>query len=241
MLNKIVNITSNPGYKNPKGNTPSALKHLLRENSASDTGDKIELSPALKYLKKLEWNLKEVKVSDNKYYISFDFQNFEFNARFSPSEINSNSHINYKIKPLPLSPTQEQNLSDSSKLSVELSLSIGFYSQQTGFLATITNKDSGSEILLDSVCRNSMNKLRALFDKLFLACAENVNLSSGMIKTLVEDSLKDLSGLSRINDLLILFLEKLSGEKIFHKITAAKDKDEEALVLIDAININSLN
>ncbi|MGE5807338.1 MAG: hypothetical protein ACM34M_16200, partial [Ignavibacteria bacterium] len=107
------------------------------------------------------------------------------------------------------------------------------------FLGIINNRDSSAESFFDSECRNSIGNLRLLFGKLFLICSENVNLRSEMIKTLVEDSAKDLRGLSRINDLLILFLEKLTGEKIYHKILPLKSKDDEALILIDAVNINT--
>jgi hypothetical protein len=239
MLNKIINITSNTGYNNPKGNTPSSPKNLLRENTSPDTADKIELSPALIYLKKLEWNLKEVKVSEDKYFISYEYQNFEFNASFNPSEVNSNSHINYKIKLLSPSPMEDDKMHDYSKLRIELNLSIRFYKKQPGFLRIIANRDSSAESFFDSECRSSIDKLRLLFGKLFLICSENVNLRSEMIKTLIEDSAKDLSGLTRINDLLILFLEKLTGEKIYHKILPVKNKDDEALILIDAVNINT--
>ncbi|MGE5797708.1 MAG: hypothetical protein ACM34N_13060 [Ignavibacteria bacterium] len=239
MLNKIVNITSNPGYKNPKEKTPSSPKNLFKENTSSDTGDKIELSPALIYLKKLEWNLKEVKVSEDKYFISFDYQNFEFNAGFNLAQINSNSYINYKIKFLSPSPLEDGIMYDHLKFKIEVNLSIGFYKKQPGFLGIINNRDSSAESFFDSECRNSIGNLRLLFGKLFLICSENVNLRSEMIKTLVEDSAKDLRGLTRINDLLILFLEKLTGEKIYHKILPLKSKDDEALILIDAVNINT--
>ncbi len=239
MLNKIVNITSNQGYKNPKENTHSSPKNSLRENTASGMGDKIELSPALIYLKKLEWNLKEVKVTEDKYFISFDYQNFEFNAGFNLAQINSKSYINYKIKLLSPSPFEADKMYYNSKLRIELNLSIGFYKKQPGFLGIITNRDSSAEIFFDSECRSSIDKLRLLFGKLFLICSENANIGSELIKTLVEDSVKDLSGLTKINDLLILFLEKLTGEKIYHKILPVKNKDDEALILIDAVNINT--
>jgi len=67
MLNRIVNITSNSGFKEPNGSSSNSPKNLAKENVGSETSDKIELSPALKFLKKLEWNLKEVKVLEDKY------------------------------------------------------------------------------------------------------------------------------------------------------------------------------
>ncbi|HVO75807.1 MAG TPA: hypothetical protein VMT35_17400 [Ignavibacteriaceae bacterium] len=241
MLNKIVNITSNPGYNNSKGSTSSSPKYLLKDNSSSGTGDKIELSPALIFLKKLEWTLKEVKVSEDKYFISFEYRNFEFNTAFNPSDINSNSYIKYRIKLLsPSLLKDEKSIYDYSKLTIVLNLSIGFHRKQPGILGIITSRDSSAESFFDNEFRNSMLNLASLFERLFFVSIENVQRKPEMIEDIVEDSIKDLTGLTRINDLLILFLEKLTGEKIYPKIVTFKNKDDESLILIDAININTL-
>jgi len=241
MLNRIVNITSNSGFKEPNGSSSNSPKNLAKENVGSETSDKIELSPALKFLKKLEWNLKEVKVLEDKYYISFTFLNFEFNTSFSLSEINSISYLDYKIIQLSPSPFEDNaRMYDYSKLRIELNLSIRFHKRNTGFLG-ITGRDSSMENFSDSNYTNSVNKLKSLFEKLFLIYIENVRRDSEILNALVEDSVDELMGLTRINDFVILFLEKLTGEKISPRILSVLNKNEEPLIIINAVTIDNLS
>jgi len=129
---------------------------------------------------------------------------------------------------------------DYSKLRIELNLSIRFHKRNTGFLG-ITGRDSSMENFSDSNYTNSVNKLKSLFEKLFLIYIENVRRDSEILNALVEDSVDELMGLTRINDFVILFLEKLTGEKISPRILSVLNKNEEPLIIINAVTIDNLS
>jgi hypothetical protein len=237
MLSKIVHITSNNGYKKPKENF-SSLKNLFRESESQESGDKIELSPALKFLKKLGWNLKEVKVHEEKYYVSFSCINIDFHTFLDMANISANPHLDYKISSLVRpSPEDLMSMPDLSAVEIELNLSAAFYRKQYGFLGMV-GKESSPENLSESDMKDLMKKMNELFGKLFFVYAQNTGYQSQKINELAEDSVEDLRGLTIINDLLILFLEKLTGTKISGRIIPTDDN--EPPILINSVSLKNL-
>lgn len=80
MLDKIINIKPNFGYKEGKGRHPGFQKYFQTANyNKSAFHDSISFSPAAIFLSKVNWNLKEIDIlTKEKINLIFSISEFEF-------------------------------------------------------------------------------------------------------------------------------------------------------------------
>jgi hypothetical protein len=98
MLEKIENIAQGSDYQKSSGTDKKLGNKRSLSNSYSSVNDSISLSPAILFLSSINWKLKYLHIEKDKLTIVFIFDNFEFSAILTLSEIPSLEKIDYTVK-----------------------------------------------------------------------------------------------------------------------------------------------
>jgi len=98
MLEKIENIAQGSDYQKSSGTDKKFGNKRSLSNSYSSVNDSISLSPAILFLSSINWKLKYLHIEKDKLTIVFIFDNFEFSAILTLSEIPSLEKIEYTVK-----------------------------------------------------------------------------------------------------------------------------------------------
>ncbi len=210
MLAKILNITPNSGFKN-SSKSPELMKYIRGNSSALfSVNDSVNFSPAIQFLTRIEWQLKELsKTVNEKLLLTFCISDLEFRVIIDLATVSRISFITYEIQRTKTGNTNEKVL---------LVL--------TSILSELTYEEN--EVLIRL---NTLNKLFDRFEQLKLTD----ELSGVDISTLgyISDDLTPYlqTEFDYINKLLLVFIEKLTGKKTFGG--TIKNETREAAIIIE--------
>jgi hypothetical protein len=209
MLEKIINITPGSEFKN-SSKSPELLRYAHASKSPYfSINDSVNFSPAIQYLKTIEWQLKELsKTANEKLLITFCISELEFRVVVDLSALSKLSFITYEIK-------RKRSASVAGQTLIVLTSII-------------------SEVLYDennvSLHLNALNKLLDRFEKLNITDELN-GIDIETLSYLAEDiSVHLQTEFEYINKFLLVFIEKLTGKKI-NTGTKSFHKNEQSIII----------
>ncbi len=194
MLNKIINISPGSDFNHPNKFGKNGRSFYHNSVNEYNNKDSVNLSPAILYISRLNWHLKQIKNSSNdSIFIAFEIADLLFETTVEVGNLKSPEYLNYKI-------IKEKSRYDISKK----------------FMAEITadiQKSNGSEIA-DVIKFNGLN---TLFDRIFMLDVESeISLRDSIsLNNLFEGiEMKVEEEFNYINNNLIIFVEKLLEVKL---------------------------
>lgn len=193
MLEKIIHIAPGSEFRNST-KSPELLRYIKGDKShIFNINDSVNFSPAIQFLTRIEWQLKELsKTINENLIVSFCIAELEFRVVIDLSILNKLSFITYEIQ-------RSRSESGNEKTLIVLTSILGdiLYDEPTVFLQL-----------------NALNKLFDRFEKLNITD----ELNGSDIETmsyLVEDlSIQLQTEFEYINKFLLVFIEKLTDRKI---------------------------
>ncbi|MEO8399385.1 MAG: hypothetical protein ABI550_06160 [Ignavibacteriaceae bacterium] len=189
MLDKIINITAGSDFKKSKGFGSNNKPLKKNPYNSFQFHDSIIFSPALQFLTKVEWKLKEIKhLTNGSIAISFTAAEIEFQTIIDIPNISNLKTLDYKV-------IKEEIIEEQkNKLLIEIQVKV-------------------EESLPGVIHFTSLEKL---FKRLFILKIENqlTRDNSGVLNNLIEDLMTDLKKeFNIVNNHLFTFLEKLTESK----------------------------
>lgn len=209
MLAKILNITPNSGFKS-SSKSPELMKYIRGNNSAYfSVNDSVDFSPAIQFLARIEWQLKELsKTVNEKLLITFCISNLEFRVVIDLATLNRISFITYEIHR-----AKTGNINEKVLLVL------------TSILSDLTYEEN--DVLIQP---NTLNKLFDRFEQLNLT-DELSGVDTSTLAYIADDLTSYLqTEFDYINKLLLVFVEKLTGNKLFGGVTQIKNKDAAIII-----------
>ncbi len=219
ILNKIDNISARSDYNNASKATNSG--NLLNVNFARrlDMHDKVDFSPSLRYVNKINWKLKEFKhVVNEKIYLDFVVSNLEFQTTIDLANFSNLELLNYLVM------KETDNYKTKKKIITDISSYIGKtnYNQETVYIKFL-----------------SLN--------LFFQRVEDSNLSGDLIgrdKFAVDNFVNDIiNGIMKefdlLNNQIFIFIDKLAKLKL--GIAEKNTNNKSDLLVIKKINVSKID
>jgi hypothetical protein len=97
MLSKIINIHAGSDFKH-SGSKGFYSQYENFKHESSNPHDSVVLSPAVQFIKLINWKLKELSFfSKEKLFISFQISEFEFHTIIDYAEIKNNALLEFNI------------------------------------------------------------------------------------------------------------------------------------------------
>ncbi|QQS35520.1 MAG: hypothetical protein IPM56_14900 [Ignavibacteriales bacterium] len=210
MLAKILNITPGSGFKN-SSKAPGLMKYIKGSRSSFiSMNDSVNFSPAIQFLSRIEWQLKELSQTVNeKLLLTFAVHNIEFRVVIDISVISRLSFVTYEIS---------RNRTGSSKEKTQI------------VITSILEEFSYDE---NSILLN-LSALNILFDRYdMMNLTEELNgIDVATMSYLADDLANRLqSEFQYINKLLFIFIEKLTGKKVSD--VQKKNNGKDSLIIIE--------
>lgn len=217
MLAKIINITPGSGFKNST-KSPEVMKYIKGSKSAFfSIHDSVNFSPAIQFLTRIEWQLKELNQAANeKLLITFSISELEFRVMIDLSVMNKLSFITYEIQ-------KNKFDSDNKKNLIVL----------TSILSNILYDENNVSIHLDA-----LNRLFDRFEKLNISNELN-GVDIETMSYLVDDLTIQLqSEFEYINKSLLVFIDKLTGHRV-NPQSQTNAKRESGIIIEKMKSINA--
>ena len=193
MLEKIIHIAPGSEFRNST-KSPELLKYIKGDRSnIFNINDSVNFSPAIQFLTRIEWQLKELsKTANEKLLITFCISELEFRVVIDLSILNKLTFITYEIQ------------RDSSKSGDARTLIV---------LTSILNEILYDEnnVFLELV---ALNRLFDRFEQLNINNELNGSDTETMSYLTENLSIQLQTEFEYINKFLFVFIEKLTDKKI---------------------------
>jgi hypothetical protein len=98
MLEKIVNIKPGSDYRHSSSPNKGAQAARYLNTFHSGSSDSFSLSPATVFLSSIHWQLKNFHNENEKLFVNFSFDEFDFSISILVGEISITTNFDYEIK-----------------------------------------------------------------------------------------------------------------------------------------------
>lgn len=218
MLDRIINIRSDFQFKSGSRKHSGLEKLFFADHDGrSGVHDSMNFSPAANLLARVNWGVKDVKVSgSDRISVIFIIEGFEFHAEFD--------RHSFYVEPRQFYSIIKTNEQQGRKIKTLLRISI-----KKEKLAITDNPEP-----------KSINGIRKLFDRIFALelSGEIDKYDSSALKTLFDGINDSLSGeFEYINGVFFSLIDKLSSHKLVENFIFASDHSDHIVIeKITAIN-----